>query len=64
MSLKRPMKGHGREMLQLGLPVVDGPPDDGHAAGSSKGKFCLPYEASSSNKVKLYTISEKKDTIS
>lgn len=39
------MKGHGREMIQLGLPVGDGPPDDGHAAGTSKGRFCLIKEA-------------------
>ncbi|RWR95959.1 Hydroxyproline-rich glycoprotein family protein, putative isoform 2 [Cinnamomum micranthum f. kanehirae] len=46
VSLKRPMKGHGREMLQLGLPVVDGPPDDGHAAGSSKERMveAIPKE--------------------
>ncbi|KAJ8564803.1 hypothetical protein K7X08_001263 [Anisodus acutangulus] len=25
---KRPMKGHGREMIQLGLPIVDAPPED------------------------------------
>ncbi|GJN30840.1 hypothetical protein PR202_gb19178 [Eleusine coracana subsp. coracana] len=25
---KRPMKGHGREIVQLGIPVIDGPPDD------------------------------------
>ncbi|XP_042385264.1 RNA demethylase ALKBH10B-like [Zingiber officinale] len=26
--LKRPMKGHGREMIQLGVPVAEGPPED------------------------------------
>ncbi|MCD7449248.1 hypothetical protein HAX54_050686 [Datura stramonium] len=25
---KRPMKGHGREMIQLGLPIADAPPED------------------------------------
>ncbi|TVU47788.1 hypothetical protein EJB05_07397, partial [Eragrostis curvula] len=25
---KRPAKGHGREVVQLGVPVIDGPPDD------------------------------------
>lgn len=25
---KRPMKGHGREIVQLGVPIIDGPPDD------------------------------------
>ncbi|XXG51236.1 hypothetical protein AAC387_Pa02g5053 [Persea americana] len=33
---KRPMKGHGREMIQLGVPVADGPLDDETAAGTSK----------------------------
>ncbi|KAJ1298043.1 hypothetical protein BS78_01G423600 [Paspalum vaginatum] len=25
---KRPTKGHGREIVQLGLPIIEGPPDD------------------------------------
>ncbi|XP_061373801.1 RNA demethylase ALKBH10B [Gastrolobium bilobum] len=25
---RRPMKGHGREMIQLGVPIADAPPDD------------------------------------
>ncbi|XP_006662146.2 RNA demethylase ALKBH10B-like isoform X2 [Oryza brachyantha] len=25
---KRPMKGHGREIIQLGLPITGGPPED------------------------------------
>ncbi|CAD6202819.1 unnamed protein product [Miscanthus lutarioriparius] len=25
---KRPMKGHGREIVQLGVPIIEGPPDD------------------------------------
>ncbi|PIN07115.1 hypothetical protein CDL12_20321 [Handroanthus impetiginosus] len=29
---KRPMKGHGREMVQLGVPIADGPPEDEAAA--------------------------------
>ncbi|XP_077236193.1 hydroxyproline-rich glycoprotein family protein isoform X2 [Tasmannia lanceolata] len=32
---KRPMKGHGREMIQLGVPIADGPPEDENAAGTS-----------------------------
>ncbi|XP_020104987.1 uncharacterized protein LOC109721673 isoform X2 [Ananas comosus] len=28
MIAKRPMKGHGREVIQLGIPMVDGPPED------------------------------------
>uniref|UniRef100_A0A5B6ZM95 Hydroxyproline-rich glycoprotein family protein n=1 Tax=Davidia involucrata TaxID=16924 RepID=A0A5B6ZM95_DAVIN len=35
---KRPMKGHGREMIQLGLPIADAPLDDENAAGSSKDR--------------------------
>ena len=36
---KRPMKGHGREMIQLGLPIADAPPEDENAAWNSKGMF-------------------------
>ncbi|CAN6285002.1 unnamed protein product [Urochloa humidicola] len=25
---KRPTKGHGREIVQMGVPIIDGPPDD------------------------------------
>ncbi|XP_026387412.1 uncharacterized protein LOC113282587 isoform X2 [Papaver somniferum] len=35
---KRPMKGHGREMIQLGLPVADSPLEDEIAAGNSKDR--------------------------
>ncbi|WOK97522.1 hypothetical protein Cni_G06230 [Canna indica] len=28
VTLKRPMKGHGREMIQLGIPVTEGPLED------------------------------------
>ncbi|KAJ9153000.1 hypothetical protein P3X46_026495 [Hevea brasiliensis] len=35
---KRPMKGHGREMIQLGLPIADAPAEDENAAGSSKDR--------------------------
>lgn len=38
MVSKRPMKGHGREMIQLGVPIADGPSEDENAAGTSKGK--------------------------
>ncbi|XP_010271173.1 PREDICTED: uncharacterized protein LOC104607267 [Nelumbo nucifera] len=40
--LKRPMKGHGREMIQLGLPIADAPPEDESTAGSSKDKKMEP----------------------
>ncbi|MBA0774941.1 hypothetical protein Gotri_010111 [Gossypium trilobum] len=34
------MKGHGREMIQLGLPIADAPLDGETAARTSKGMFC------------------------
>ncbi|XP_027342059.1 RNA demethylase ALKBH10B-like [Abrus precatorius] len=34
---RRPMKGHGREMIQLGVPIADAPPLDGeNITGASK----------------------------
>lgn len=39
MASKKPMKGRGREMIQLGLPIADAPIDDETAAGTSKGMF-------------------------
>lgn len=33
---KRPMKGHGREMIQFGIPIVDAPPEDENLSGTSK----------------------------
>ncbi|KAJ8562886.1 hypothetical protein K7X08_031338 [Anisodus acutangulus] len=35
---KRPMKGHGREMIQLGLPIVDAPPEDEAAIATYKDR--------------------------
>lgn len=35
---KRPMKGHGREMIQFGVPIVDAPPEDEILAGTSKDR--------------------------
>ncbi|XP_068659514.1 RNA demethylase ALKBH10B-like isoform X2 [Aristolochia californica] len=35
---KRPMKGHGREMIQLGPQVADGPPEDDNSTGTSKDR--------------------------
>lgn len=32
---KRPTKGHGREIVQLGVPIIEGPPDDENERGSS-----------------------------
>lgn len=37
MIAKRPMKGHGREMIQLGIPMVDGPPEGENTTGISTG---------------------------
>ncbi|KAF8407562.1 hypothetical protein HHK36_006696 [Tetracentron sinense] len=31
------MKGHGREMIQLGFPIADAPPEDENMAANSKG---------------------------
>ncbi|KAL6505899.1 hypothetical protein OROHE_023278 [Orobanche hederae] len=36
VTLKRPMRGHGREIIQLGIPIADARPDDEAAAGASK----------------------------
>ncbi|XP_008787901.2 RNA demethylase ALKBH10B-like [Phoenix dactylifera] len=33
---KRPMRGHGREMIQLGLPITEGHPEDENTAGTCK----------------------------
>jgi len=30
---KRPTKGHGREIVQLGVPIIEGPPDDENQRG-------------------------------
>nr|VDC63942.1 unnamed protein product [Brassica rapa] len=38
VSYKRPNRGHGREMIQLGLPIADTMPDDDESA-KVKGKF-------------------------
>ncbi|XP_004236917.1 RNA demethylase ALKBH10B [Solanum lycopersicum] len=35
---KRPMKGHGREMVQLGLPIVDAPPEEESAISTYKDR--------------------------
>ncbi|KAI3453205.1 hypothetical protein Pfo_009868 [Paulownia fortunei] len=42
---KRPMKGHGREMIQLGVPIADAPPEDEAAAGTSKDLKTEPIPA-------------------
>ncbi|XP_008789249.2 RNA demethylase ALKBH10B-like [Phoenix dactylifera] len=33
---KRPVKGHGREMIQLGLPIIEGSLEDENSAGTSR----------------------------
>ncbi|KAK2453575.1 RNA demethylase ALKBH10B [Trifolium repens] len=35
---KRPVRGHGREMIQLGVPVADAPPDVDNMTASFKDK--------------------------
>lgn len=32
------MGGHGREMIQLGVPIADAPPDMDNLTTSTKGK--------------------------
>ncbi|XP_039023664.1 RNA demethylase ALKBH10B-like isoform X1 [Hibiscus syriacus] len=45
VASKKPMKGHGREMIQLGLPIADAPLDDETAAGTPKERRveAIPY---------------------
>ncbi|XP_022724933.1 uncharacterized protein LOC111281459 isoform X2 [Durio zibethinus] len=38
VASKKPMKGHGREMIQLGFPIADAPLDDETAAATSKDR--------------------------
>ncbi|KAK8966990.1 hypothetical protein KSP40_PGU010059 [Platanthera guangdongensis] len=40
--LKRPMKGHGREMIQLGIPISEGPAEDENLAGASRERKVEP----------------------
>ena len=37
MVSKRPIKGRGRETIQLGIPIADAPPDVENLTGASKG---------------------------
>ncbi|XP_050231813.1 RNA demethylase ALKBH10B [Mercurialis annua] len=39
---KRPMKGHGREMIQFGLPIADSPAEEENATGTSKDRKIEP----------------------
>ncbi|URE08702.1 Hydroxyproline-rich glycoprotein family protein [Musa troglodytarum] len=38
VTLKRPMKGHGREMIQFGIPINEGPPEFENTTMSSGEK--------------------------
>lgn len=38
---KRPMRGHGRELIQLGVPVADAPLDVDNVTASFKGRFSI-----------------------
>lgn len=49
---KRPMKGHGREMIQLGLPIADAPFEDEVTGGTFKGMYTLFTKKSLSLKSK------------
>ncbi|GMH20352.1 hypothetical protein Nepgr_022193 [Nepenthes gracilis] len=39
---KRPMRGHGREMIQLGVAIAYAPPEDENASGTSKDRRIEP----------------------
>ncbi|XP_019463831.1 PREDICTED: uncharacterized protein LOC109362473 isoform X1 [Lupinus angustifolius] len=39
---RRPIKGHGREMIQLGVPIADAPPDGENMTGASRDKNIEP----------------------
>jgi hypothetical protein len=41
-AAKRPNKGHGREIIQLGIPVIEGSFDEEHTSGISRGMKCYP----------------------
>ncbi|CAI9096876.1 OLC1v1033117C1 [Oldenlandia corymbosa var. corymbosa] len=41
MAFKRPMKGHGREMIQFGLPIADAPLEVEVTAGTSRGMLAM-----------------------
>ncbi|XP_072992665.1 RNA demethylase ALKBH10B-like isoform X2 [Typha latifolia] len=36
VTMKRPMRGHGREIIQLGIPIFDGPPEDENRCDTSR----------------------------
>ncbi|RHN78122.1 putative alpha-ketoglutarate-dependent dioxygenase AlkB [Medicago truncatula] len=38
VASRRPVGGHGREMIQLGVPIADAPPDMDNLTTSTKGK--------------------------
>lgn len=42
MFSKRPMKGHGREIIQFGLPIADAPLDEDSATGTFKDRRVEP----------------------
>ncbi|KAG5236672.1 RNA demethylase ALKBH10B [Salix suchowensis] len=42
---KRPMKGHGREMIQFGLPIADAPAETENETGTSKDRRVEPIPA-------------------
>ncbi|KAI8538793.1 hypothetical protein RHMOL_Rhmol09G0131400 [Rhododendron molle] len=46
---KRPMKGHGREMIQFGLPIADAPAEDENAVWTTKGISLLVMQGNSTD---------------
>jgi hypothetical protein len=41
-AAKRPNKGHGREIIQLGIPVIEGSFEEEHIPGISRGMKIYP----------------------
>lgn len=39
----RPSRGHGRDIIQLGVPIVDPPLEDGTVGNTFKGMFIILY---------------------
>ncbi|XP_071926442.1 RNA demethylase ALKBH10B-like isoform X3 [Coffea arabica] len=63
---RRPMKGHGREMIQFGPPIADAPPEDEASSGTSKDRKMEPipslFEDIIERLVALQVVSVKPDS--
>ncbi|TKY59778.1 RNA demethylase ALKBH5 [Spatholobus suberectus] len=60
---RRPMKGHGREMIQLGVPIADAPADGENMTGASKGMSLLAMQGKSADFAKHALPSVRKQRI-